>query len=318
MNRWTMIGVLLASPLLVLVSKQASGAAEAPGHVLSSETDQRAVVDFLRKIIDDRNKADARAKNFQIKGRVAMVTVDWKTGMELRTAATMPNPEWRNFSLVQRGAKRRLETEYVQETGQGATLRKTLMTAYRLADGEGFYTLDGNAVEIVGNKEGQKGWESLNFGYFSFGQVHDGREYGALVDVCQTLIDRMTKGFEHDYWQRRVLRCSDDRGLLLVDNDDKVIGKSRYRYRFWVDASKGYRVTRSVNQMGGLGMGLDYRKESHVVPQEVRVCPTSPPLPCTQGRGVGGEGRESSGNPPPHPNPSPPEYRGRGASGTDS
>jgi hypothetical protein len=50
----------------------------------------------------------------------------------------------------------------------------------------------------------------------------------------------------------------------------------------------------------------------------LRVCPTSPPLPCTQGRGVGGEGRESSGHPPPHPNPSPPEYRGRGASGTDS
>ncbi len=41
---------------------------------------------------------------------------------------------------------------------------------------------------------------------------------------------------------------------------------------------------------------------------------SAPPLPCTQGRGVGGEGREYAEKSPPHPNPSPPVYRGRGAS----
>jgi hypothetical protein len=50
----------------------------------------------------------------------------------------------------------------------------------------------------------------------------------------------------------------------------------------------------------------------------LRVCSLSPPLPCTQGRGVGGEGWFLAGFSPPHPNPSPPEYRRRGTFGTDS
>ncbi len=50
----------------------------------------------------------------------------------------------------------------------------------------------------------------------------------------------------------------------------------------------------------------------------LRVCPVSPPLPRTRGRGVGGEGAANPQKTPPHPNPSPPEYRGRGAYGTDT
>jgi hypothetical protein len=49
-----------------------------------------------------------------------------------------------------------------------------------------------------------------------------------------------------------------------------------------------------------------------------RVCSLSPPLPCTQGRGVGGEGWFLAGISPPPPNTPTPADPRRGAFGTDS
>jgi hypothetical protein len=184
--------------------------------------------------------------------------MDWKEGAVEQTAATLPGPDWFQFLLVQKGPKRRYDCQFFS----GSTGSEQLATAYRLRDGKAFYKLDTNTLEISPPEREHGTWEGLAAEYFIYGQGFDGRNYGPLTDVCGALIDRVKQGKDADHWKDRVLRCSEEDGLLVVENTAGQ--KSKYGCKIWVDPERGFQVVRRQDERGGPGQNVHYGEDCRI------------------------------------------------------
>lgn len=232
--------------------------------LVSSGPDVDEVIAFLRKIRDGRRQAKDRSADLLVRGRTSRVNESWKKDLGERTAEMLPPPDWCQFLLVHKGGKRRFDQEYIQ-TYAGA---EQLATVYRLLDGEAFYKLDLNALEILRVDDEVATWHSLADAYFRYDQVHDGLNYRPVDAACQTHIDRITEGKDGKYWKSRILRCFEEDGLLGVENDrdpKQVAGETTHdRVAFWIDPRRGYHVVRSLVEHGEPGGSLHYRERTEV------------------------------------------------------
>jgi peroxiredoxin len=218
-----------------------------------------AVVAFLAHILDGRTKAERMGGDMMIRGRTSSVNLAWKEGIGEQTAETLPPPDWGQFLLVHKAKKRRFDQELVQASPG----LEQLATVYRLMDGKAFYSLNLKSLEILVPEDGKGMWEELASGYFAYGHVHNGINYGPLTTTCERLIDRITNEKHADYWKNRELRCYEEDGLLVVENSNPT-RKTDRTYRFWVDPRRGYQVVRCRADWGGKGQKVDHHEESSI------------------------------------------------------
>jgi hypothetical protein len=186
-----------------------------------------------------------------------------------RTPEMLPPPDRCQLLLVHKDGKRRFDEEYVQTHPEA----EQLATVCRLMDGEVFYKLDLNALEILKAEDEEATWQSLAWSYFSYDQAHDGLNYRPVDVACQTYINRITEGKDGEYWKSRILRCYEEDDLLVVENgnDMRAPGQTtRSRLAFWVDPRRGYHVVRSLVEHGGPGGNLHYRERTDVEFVEAR------------------------------------------------
>jgi len=217
--------------------------------------DDEAVIDFLQSIIEGRRTADAPLDNVFVHARQSFVTKDWTPGMSEQTASSLPPPEWHSLVLVQKNGKRRYEQEVFQKVNE----KSIPATVYRLIDGNAFYFLNVNSLDVSGINREPVTW-SLNTDGFSFyDQVHDGAAIAPMCAVCQTYIDRLNQNGQYFLERNRILQCRKEDRLLVVDlvqQPGTPKGKAGYQFTFWVDPDQGYHVVKSHYQLGAPGRGL--------------------------------------------------------------
>jgi len=210
--------------------------------------DTTQVVKVLEAIIAGQDDTALAFDSLYIEGRLSFVAQEWTSGQPLPQNVTL-EPLWRTFQLVQRGNKRRFEAEGAQEWAKEISGGKT----YRLCDGDAFYSLNPNSLEIsgLGNFEGR--WSDYIYSFSAFQQVHDGKSFGTVREACARHIERLATDYYTE--SHRVLECYAEEGLLAVRLGPEPGSELVTESTFWVDPERGFALIKSRLQQGNPGQG---------------------------------------------------------------
>src|SRR5207248_5097657 len=114
--RVTGVRASLLSLIVLLLVNGVTPADEPPGRKGDRASDEvlvapgpkaEGVVNFLDRIRDGRTAAERATGDLLVRGRVSRVNAGWREGMAAQAPDKLPPPDWCQFVLVHKGAKRR-------------------------------------------------------------------------------------------------------------------------------------------------------------------------------------------------------------------
>jgi hypothetical protein len=232
--------------------------------------DTAKVIQFLEQILRETSIADRNkfSQALLLKGRRSDISKRWTPMTADQTLATMPEPCWGEFTLVQRNGKRRFDLNSCRPGPDGKALKYC-----RLLNDEGSYKLDSEYLDINVSKTGSDVWTALAGEYFEIERAGDCEDFLTLAQTCERTLTRLKNiSANTDYWRLHTVRCSTQGDLLILDIDKRYPdpeNDTRYHNRFWIDSKNGYQLTKTIMEQRSRGGGLDSRVECDLEVQEI-------------------------------------------------
>lgn len=234
--------------------------------------DTEAVIAFLQRIVDGQKAAAEPLRDRRVRGRTASVSAlvpkNAQAPQRPDDVALPPLVDWQPFVDVHKGEKARFEMTLPADANAG----RPEITSYRLSDGEAFYGLDGNSLDISPYTDIDRRWFELTVDSSLPLSVTDGVEPAPVSVVCRTHIDRLTRG-EYFNESKLQLVCYVDDGKLVVElrkqPDFEDPARAFPHATFHVDPNLGYKLVRCDQEIGKPSGGFYSSSQTEVHYREV-------------------------------------------------